>query len=262
MIRIEDYLGAPQQFFFTPDYLAGTPEANEIGNVKSNPGQGGGVKIDNVTSDPPPPLCFLSGTQLATPKGPIIVDDLQVGDRLVTGMGEDAPIKWISSSMHVWDQLPHKSKPVQISAGALGPQTPSEDLIVSPQHHILFRSPLCHQLFGEHEVLVPAKGLTGLPGVRAMSGKRSAEYYHVMTEEHEILIAHGVETESFYPGPTAVRMLNTGQRASLFAVVPALRDDPENGYGPTARKRITRRQAEQLVDAIKARAKQKKAVVD
>ena len=116
-------------------------------------------------------------------------------------------------------------------------------------------------MFGTDEVLAPAKGLTGLAGIRVMSGKKSAEYFHLMTAQHQILSAHGVESESFYPGPTAVKMLNTGQRASLFAVVPALRDDPENGYGPTARKRITRKQAEQLVDAMKAETKKNVAVV-
>ena len=90
-----------------------------------------------------------------------------------------------------------------------------------------------------------------------MQGKKSVEYYHIMFAQHEIINAHGVQTESFYPGQTAVSMLSAAQRASLFAVVPALKTDPENGYGPTARKKITRRQAEELVQAMLAARKSK-----
>ncbi len=169
---------------------------------------------------------------------------------VATADGDAQPITWVASTLHDWGDSEAQNKPILIRCDALGKGSPSQDLIVSPQHHILFKSRLCIELFGTEEVLAPAKGLTGLPGVRVMAGKKSAEYYHVMTPKHEILIAHNVETESFYPGATAVSMLDVGQRASLFSVVPALRDDPENGYGPTARKRISRRQAEQLVDAI------------
>ena len=196
---------------------------------------------------------------MATLKGSVVVDDLRPGDVLLTKDNGLQPVAWVSSSIRVWSENEDSQKPILIARGALDVGLPKCDLCVSPQHHILFKSQFCLGLFGVEEVLAPAKGLTGLPGVRVMSGKRSAEYYHVMTAQHEILTAHGVETESFYPGPTAVRMLNAGQRASLFAVVPELRDDPENGYGPTARKRITRRQAEQLVDAMKA--EKKKTVV-
>ncbi len=90
-----------------------------------------------------------------------------------------------------------------------------------------------------------------------MEGKRAVDYVHIMLESHEIIMAHGVATESFYPGPNAVRMLTPAQRASLYGVVPALKTDPENGYGPTARKKITRREAEKLVAAILADRKAK-----
>lgn len=204
-----------------------------------------------VQNTDPEPVCFISGTFIETPIGPKLVDDLRCGDRVITVDGGVQPITWVASSMHTWPGSDEKHKPILIQRGALGHAAPTDDLIVSPQHHVVMKGALCAQMFGADEVLAPAKGLTGLAGVRVMSGKKVAEYFHILMSQHEILIAHGVETESFYPGPTSLTMLSAAQRAQLLAVVPALRDDPENGYGPTARKRITRRQAEQLVEAMK-----------
>ena len=261
IIRIEDYdsdgdgIGdGPMQFYFTPDYIAGTPEADLIGDVGNK-----AIPLDPYVGVLPP-LCFMSGTTVETLGGKAVVDDLHSGDLVLTKDAGAQPISWVSSSLHAWPGSDENHKPILIQQGALGADLPTSDLAVSPQHHIVMKGPICANLFGADEVLAPAKGLTGLAGVRIMAGKKEAEYFHIMMPQHEILIAHGVETESFYPGTTSLQMMTAGQRASLLAVVPTLRDDPERGYGPTARKKITRRQAEQLVEAMKNAAKSTEAV--
>jgi hypothetical protein len=259
IIRIENYDAdgdgtgdGPQQFFFTPDYDATLAEIDAVADS--------GIKLGSRNTNPPPePVCYLSGTLIQTPSGPVAVDDLQSGDLVMTVDGGSQPLAWATSSLHTWPGSDEKHKPILIKQGAFGTDLPDSDLSVSPQHHIVMKGKLCVALFGADEVLAPAKGLTGLAGVRVMAGKKAAEYFHLMMAQHEILIAQGVETESFYPGPTSLQMMSAGQRASLLAVVPTLRDDPENGYGPTARKKITRRQAEQLVEAMKNEAKETEA---
>lgn len=214
----------------------------------------GNISVQGIDGNPlnPPQVCFLVGSMLETPDGPHAVEDLSVGDMVITQDGGPQPVVWITSSQRSWPGDDEAHKPILFSAGSLGMGLPSSDLCVSPQHHILIAHPACADLFGAAAVLAPAKGLTDLPGVRVMKGKRVAEYFHLMFAQHEIVMAHGVPTESFYPGPMAVRMLSPAQRSTLFAVVPTLKDDPESGYGPTARPKITRRQAEKLVRAILA----------
>ena len=242
--------GNPLRLYFLP-FENATPQQMALfpGSKK--------IALNNFTSTPPP-TCFAAGTIVETSKGGRAVETLEIGDAVRLSDGSFAAVVWISSSLHVWNyDAQHSAKPVEFRVGSLRESVPSKTLVVSPQHHILLSGPIVRQMFGEDEVLAPAKGLTGLPGVRVMQGKKSVEYYHVMLERHEIIMAHGVATESFYPGPTAVRMLTPAQRASLYAVVPALKDDPENGYGPTARKKITRRQAEELVQAMLVERKAK-----
>jgi hypothetical protein len=259
IIRIESYDGGgPQQFFFTPDYDATSAEMDAV--------KDSGIKLGSRNTNPQPepepepePVCFLPSTFIQTPTGPVIVDDLKSGDLVMTVDGGAQPFAWATSSLHTWPGSDEKHKPIMIKQGALGADLPTSDLAVSPQHHIVMKGALCVELFGSDEVLAPAKGLTGLAGVRVMAGKKEVEYFHLMMVQHETLIAQGVEAESFYSGPTSLQMLTVGQRASLLAVFPTLRDDPENGYAPTARKKITRRQAERLVDAMKNAAKKTEA---
>jgi len=253
VITVYDYPGNGDttRLVFRPEEDPTEAEMNDFGN--------GAIALANVSAVTPPPVCFLSGTLIQTPSGPVVVDDLQSGDLVMTVDGGNQPLVWATSSLHTWPGSDEKHKPILIKQGAFGTDLPDSDLSVSPLHHIVMKGKLCVALFGADEVLAPAKGLTGLAGVRVMAGKKEAEYFHLLMAQHEILIAQGVETESFYPGPTALQMMSAGQRASLLAVVPTLRDDPENGYGPTARKKITRRQAEQLVEAMKNEAKETEA---
>ncbi len=154
---------------------------------------------------------------------------------------------WATHSTHLWPGADEKYKPIAIKAGALGRGLPFVELVVSPQHHVLIRNELCQEMFGHAEVLAPAKGLTEMVGVRWMRGKKEATYFHLLLAKHALLRANGAQSESFYPGPTGVAMLSAAQRETLFDVLPALRSDPDNGYGPTVRAKITRRQAEKLV---------------
>lgn len=242
--------GDETRLFFLPEEDPTEAEMNDFGT--------GAIRLQGVNStDPPPPVCLAAGSQVMTISGYCPVEDIRPGDLVQTLDGGHKQVVWVSGSVHEWPGSDATCKPVLIAAGALDGNLPVSDLQVSPQHHILFEGALCQELFGIEQVLAPAKGLVELPGVRIMEGKRAVDYVHIMLESHEIIMAHGVATESFYPGPNAVRMLTPAQRASLYGVVPALKTDPENGYGPTARKKITRREAEKLVAAILADRKAK-----
>jgi hypothetical protein len=79
-------------------------------------------------------------------------------------------------------------------------------------------------------------------------GKRQVTYIHLMFEDHQILFAAGIPSESFYPGPAALHMLSGGSRESLFAVFPKLdavqgQADVLANYGPTARTFLENKKA-------------------
>ncbi len=148
------------------------------------------------------PPCFCAGTSLLTPQGYRQVDDLALGDLVMTQDHGAQPIRWIGIArlpQAVLADAP-KFRPVLIRKGAFGTDSPSRDLQVSPQHRILVTGWQAELLFGETEVLVPAIKLVNDRSIRSMGPDRDVTYYHVMCDRHEILWADGLPSESFLPG--------------------------------------------------------------
>lgn len=201
-----------------------------------------------------PPVCFTPGTLISTPCGDRAVEILSEGDLVLTEDDGPQPIRWIGTREMTFHGAFHKHKPIRIVAGALGGHLPRRNMTVSPQHRLLIKGAVVRDMFDTDEVLALAKGLTGLPGIRKMMGKRSITYLTLLLDRHQILMAEGARTESFYPGPTALRMLPGHQAADICSMFPKLRTDPGTGYGPTARRVLTNRETLALADALKAKA--------
>src|SRR5690606_22901210 len=105
--------------------------------------------------------CFTPGTSIATPAGERLVEDLKVGDRIITRDNGLQEIRWIGRKTLDWKVLnanPHL-KPVLIRQGSLGHGLPERDLMVSPNHRVLVANDRTSLYFEEHEVLVSAKHL-------------------------------------------------------------------------------------------------------
>ena len=201
-----------------------------------------------IVAAPPPtsssliaePVCYAPGTLILTPGGEVPVEKLTVGDLVVTADHGPQMLIWIGKTRHEFAPGPHKHKPIEIKAGALGNGLPRRRLIVSPQHRMLMQGQVVQEMFDEAEVLALAKGLVELPDVRAMNGMREITYYSLLCERHEVIKAEGAWSESFYPGPTALKMISPLMRCQVEALLPALRTDPETGYGPKARRVLSR----------------------
>lgn len=201
-----------------------------------------GVEKTELTFDNTGVVCFAEGTLIETPKGAVPVEALAKGDLVQTLDQGAQPIKWCSYTSHSWQQGSHSDKPIEIKADAFGPGLPARTLRVSPQHKLLACTP-------SHPdgVLVPAKALVKFPGVREMKGCRSVNYYHIMLDQHHVLISDGVLTESFYPGPMALKSLNAENRNKVKSIVAqATNGKGLNGY-PHARTVMRVREAAQLL---------------
>ncbi len=99
------------------------------------------------------PVCFTSGTQIATVSGDRCIEGLVAGDLVLTMDRGYQPIRWIGSSKR---PATGDLAPILIRKGALGN---NRDLRVSPQQRMLLQGWQAEMLFGEEEVLVTAKSL-------------------------------------------------------------------------------------------------------
>jgi len=199
----------------------------------------------NATTGVP---CFLKGTMIDTPRGAVPIEQLQIGDFVLTKDRGAQPIRWIGSrniGAADLEKAPNL-RPIRITAGALGFRLPATDLIVSPQHRVLLRSRVVQNMFGVGEVMVAAKKLLALKGIEIARDLSGAHYYHFLCDRHEVVVANGAETESLFPGPEALRSVGAEALAEIYILFPELQ---QCSYTPvSARPFPDGRQAQHLAE--------------
>ncbi|WP_099826184.1 Hint domain-containing protein [Oceaniglobus indicus] len=178
--------------------------------------------------------CFAPGTVIRTPDGDVLIDDLQVGDLVMTLDNGPQPIRWLYRGAHPLEDAKPTDKPVLIAAGALGNGLPTQDLIVSPQHRMLVGGRQLASRF-DTEAFVPAKSLAALRHIRHMHGRKAFAWTHFSCDRHEVIFANGCLSESLLLGPMVMKGLTGAERNALTNIYghAPINDEPLNG--PAAR---------------------------
>ncbi|MCP5038451.1 MAG: Hint domain-containing protein, partial [Rhodobacteraceae bacterium] len=110
------------------------------------------------------PTCFAYGTSIKTEKGLRLIEELDVGDLVITRDNGPKPILWISRRGH---PAIGKEAPVLIRKGALGNNS---DLLVSQQHRMLISGWRAELYLGVDEALIAAKHLVNDKTIRIVEG--------------------------------------------------------------------------------------------
>lgn len=141
------------------------------------------------------PPCFVAGTQIKTPHGVMLVEDICVGDVVETVDHGPQVVRWVGARKI---EGHGKYAPIRFAAGALGNTRP---MCLSPQHRVLVNGWRAELLFGADEVIVAAKHLINDKTIRPMP-TRHVTYHHFLCDQHELVWADGCISESFFPGDT------------------------------------------------------------
>ncbi len=100
-------------------------------------------------------------------------------------------------------------------------------MLVSPQHRILIEGARAEILFGEAEVLVPAKHLIGhIEATRALPSE-GVTYVHLLFDRHEVVLSDGIWTESFQPAERSLNAMEDAVRDEILALFPELQVDSD-----------------------------------
>ena len=152
-------------------------------------------------------VCFLAGTGIATPAGETPVEALAIGDLVLTADGHAAPVKWVGvQTVATLFADPVRTFPIRITAGALRPDLPARDLLVSPDHALFLDG-----------VLVQAAALVnGTTIVRETAMPERFTYFHVELEDHSLIFAEGVPAETFLDTVTRRRFDNWAEYEALY----------------------------------------------
>lgn len=186
--------------------------------------------------------CFAAGTQISTAAGAVPIEDLRAGDLVTTLDHAMQPVRWVGSRRLDAADLAARPwlRPVRIRAGALGAGAPHRDLVLSPQHRVLIRSPVAQRMFGTAEILVAAGKLTAIDGIDVLEDVTSVDYWHMLFERHEIVFAEGATSESLLTTPQAMGWLPAAAVDEILCLFPALADP---GHRPVQARPIPARAA-------------------
>jgi hypothetical protein len=132
-------------------------------------------------------LCFCIDTLIETPAGQVKVQDLAVGQIVMTRSGVARPITWIGTGavLAIRGQR-GAATPVIVHKGALADNVPTHDLRVTKGH----------SLYIDH-VLIPVEFLINHRSIEWDDWAQEVKLFHIELETHDVLIANGAAAESY-----------------------------------------------------------------
>jgi hypothetical protein len=139
--------------------------------------------------------CYLEGTQVLTDVGEVAVQDLRIGEHVITQDGAQ-PVRWIGTRAYLARMINEHHRdglmPVRFSAGSLANNVPTRDLFVSPEHMMALGG-----------VLVAAHNLVNGSTITRHADIDVVKYFHIELDQHAVIFAEGAAAESY---------LDTGNR--------------------------------------------------
>ncbi|ABD53983.1 Hint domain-containing protein [Jannaschia sp. CCS1] len=176
-------------------------------------------------------VCFTRGTAIRTPRGEVLIEDLRVGDLVDTLDNGPQRLVWIGTREVSVAQLTiyPNLRPIRIQRGVLGN---TRKMLVSRQHGMLL---------GQDHFARAVHLSKCMRGVGLLRPEEGVTYIHLLFESHQVVFAEGIASESFYPGPQALAMMDAAGRAALATHLPTLNTDAPTlmnahiAYGPPVR---------------------------
>ncbi len=148
-------------------------------------------------------VCFLRGSMIRTPDGDVAVENLVTGDDVITydwhtKQEITRPVVWIGKAQcSVRPDLPDDEAgyPVRVCKNAIADGVPYKDMLITAEHCLFFDSKF-----------VPVRMLVNGISIFYDKSITSYDYYHVETDQHSVITADGMLTESY---------LDTGNRRAF-----------------------------------------------
>jgi len=166
-----------------------------------------GADSTTLTSANIPPPCYRRGTLILTDRGEVPVEELTIGDRVVTVSGEAKPVRWIGMRSYDGRFIAGKRNvlPIVIKAGALSEGIPTRDLWISPEHALYI-----------DRLLVPARLLVNGMTITQVPAVERLEYFHIELDPHDVIFAEGAAAETYVECDNRLMFQNASEYGKLY----------------------------------------------
>lgn len=191
--------------YITIDHPGGYTVVDSINNA----GEVAGYYEDSdgrhgFTATPP---CYCRSALILTDGGEIPVQDLAIGDRVITPSGRPRTVKWIGRRSYSGRFALGNTDilPICIKAGALDDGVPRRDLWISPHHAMYLEG-----------VLIEARHLVNGVSIFQAETVDQVEYFHIELDRHDIIIAEGAPSESYIDDSNRGMFHNAHEYRALY----------------------------------------------
>ena len=161
-----------------------TPISIDLFGVHTTADAQGNVVISGTLSEE---VCFCRGTRILTSAGEVAVEQLAVGDKVVTLSGATQPIRWIGCGRALVTRRNPLARPIVVRRGALADGVPQRDLYLTHGHALYVDC-----------ALIPVELLVNHRSIAWDDSARVVEYYHIELDDHDVVFADGAPAESYY----------------------------------------------------------------
>jgi len=181
---------------------------------------------------------FAHGTQIATTRGPVPVEDLVPGMKLVTQGHGALQLQWTGSMTLVprSDRFPDAVSLTRITAGSFGPGRPQSDIMAGPGARFLLRPARFFDRLGGERALTPASHLIDGDNAIAIVPRAPVTVYHLCLRRHAIISAGGMQAESYHPGAGFERSMGPRMLSLFLSFFPHVKQPRD--FGPLACQRL------------------------
>ncbi|UOA28329.1 Hint domain-containing protein [Pseudosulfitobacter sp. DSM 107133] len=182
-------------------------------------------------------VSFTPGTQISTRNGFVSVEDLAVGDEVITRERGYQPIRWIGSCTLTAAELRQNPQlqPVLVRKGAIGKDHPLRDTLLSPNQRVLLAK-TTDQPEDAPEGLVAISALVDLDGIDRVAAS-DVTYVHLVFDRHPVVLGDGLWSDSLQPGNSKavpIKSAGAGTVVDLFPELTPSRIDSETIFAQAA----------------------------
>lgn len=166
--------------------------------------------------------CFLSGSMIRTTNGEVAVEDVRIGDEVIAFDWRNntdivRPVVWVGKAhVNVRHGLADDEAgwPVRILKDAIADGVPYKDMLITAEHCLFFK-----------DCFVPVRMLVNGVSIFYDKSITSYDYYHVETDQHSVITADGMLTESYLDTGNRSSFRQEGKIATLRGAVKSWEDD-------------------------------------
>ncbi len=154
---------------------------------------------------------FTRGSLIETDFGPVAIEDLYPGDRVLTRDGSYQPLIWKGMTTMVPGHKAATGAQLSLTsfmADSLGMEKPMSCVVTGPSARLL-RTPIhLRHAEGDSPLLTPVVEFIDGMNIVETTPPAPVDMYHLCLAQHAVIKVGGLEFETYHPGPDALKLVS------------------------------------------------------